>query len=40
MQLVVAENPSVGMALANALGVSVKKDGYVEGEKVIVSESD
>lgn len=37
MQLVVAEKPSVGMALAKALGVSGKKDGYVEGENVIVS---
>lgn len=37
MQLVVAEKPSVGMALAKALGVSVKKDGYAEGENVIVS---
>lgn len=37
MQLVVAEKPSVGMALAKALGVSVKKDGYVEDENVIIS---
>ena len=37
MQLVIAEKPSVGMALAKALEVSGKKDGYVEGENVIVS---
>ena len=37
MQLVIAEKPSVGMALAKALGVSDKKDGYAEGENVIVS---
>lgn len=37
MQLVIAEKPSVGMALAKALGVSGKKDGYTEGENVIVS---
>lgn len=37
MQLVIAEKPSVGMALAKALGVSDKKDGYIEGENVIVS---
>ena len=37
MQLVVAEKPSVGMALAKALGVSGKKDGYAEDENVIVS---
>lgn len=37
MQLVVAEKPSVGVALAKALGVSDKKDGYIEGENVIVS---
>lgn len=37
MQLVIAEKPSVGVALAKALGVSDKKDGYIEGENVIVS---
>lgn len=31
MQLVVAEKSSVGMALAKALGVSDRKDGYIEG---------
>lgn len=29
--LVIAEKPSVGAAIAAALGVSGKKDGYIEG---------
>ena len=37
MQLVIAEKPSVGVALAKALGVSDRKDGYIEGENIIVS---
>lgn len=37
MQLVIAEKPSVGMALAKALGVSGKKNGYVEGDDRIIS---
>lgn len=37
MKLVIAEKPSVGMALAKALGVTGKKDGYVEGDDYIVS---
>jgi len=37
MQLVIAEKPSVGMALAKALGASDRKDGYVEGDNIIVS---
>ena len=37
MQLVIAEKPSVGMALAKALGVTDKKDGYMEGNAYIVS---
>ena len=37
MLLVVAEKPSVGMALAKALGVTDKKDGYIEGNGYIVS---
>ena len=31
MRLVVAEKPSVAAALAAALGVKNKKDGYMEG---------
>ena len=31
MQLVIAEKPSVGVAPAKALGVTEKKDGYIEG---------
>lgn len=30
MELVIAEKPSVGIALAKALGVTEKKDGYIE----------
>ncbi len=37
MQLIIAEKPSVGMALAKALGVVGKKNGYMEGENIIVS---
>ena len=37
MKLVIAEKPSVGMALAKALGVTGKKNGYVEGDDYIVS---
>lgn len=37
MQLVIAEKPSVGMALAKALDVTDKKDGYIEGNGYIVS---
>ena len=37
MKLVIAEKPSVGMALAKALGVAVKKNGYVEGGDYIIS---
>lgn len=37
MLLVVAEKPSVGIALAKALGVTDKKDGYIEGNGYIVS---
>lgn len=37
MKLVIAEKPSVGMALAKALGVTDKKNGYVEGDDYIVS---
>lgn len=37
MQLVIAEKPSVGIALAKALGVTEKKDGYIEGNGYIVS---
>lgn len=37
MQLVIAEKPSVGVALAKALGVTEKKDGYIEGNGYVVS---
>ena len=37
MQLVVCEKPSVGAALAKALGVSDHKNGYIEGDNLIVS---
>ncbi len=35
--LVIAEKPSVGAAIAAALGVSGKKDGYIEGNGYIIS---
>ena len=37
MQLVIAEKASVGFALAKALGVTEKKDGYIEDNGYIVS---
>ena len=30
MKLVIAEKPSVAMTIAKALGVTEKKDGYIE----------
>lgn len=37
MKLVIAEKPSVAMALASVLGATEKKDGYVEGGGYLVS---
>jgi len=37
MKLVICENPSVGAAVAAALGVTGKKDGYIENDKYIIS---
>ena len=37
MQLVIAEKPSVAMALAKVLGAKSRKDGYVEGNGWLVS---
>lgn len=37
MQLVIAEKPSVGKAIANVLGANKINDGYVEGNSYIVS---
>ena len=37
MQLVIAEKPSVGMSVADALGARERKDGYTEGGGYIVS---
>ena len=37
MELVIAEKPSVAMALASVLGARTRKDGYVEGNGYIVS---
>ena len=36
MKLVIAEKPSVAMALASVLGARTRKDGYVEGNGYIV----
>ena len=37
MKLVIAEKPSVAMALASVLGARTRKDGYVEGNGYIVA---
>ena len=37
MKLVIAEKPSVGAALAKALGAREKKKGYIGGDDLIVS---
>ena len=37
MKLVIAENPSVGRTIAAVLGVSDKKNGYIEGSDYIVT---
>ena len=37
MQLVIAEKPSVANTIAKALGVADHKNGYVEGDNIIVS---
>ena len=37
MQLVIAEKPSVGAAIAKALGAGNRKNGYIEGDNIIVS---
>ena len=37
MKLVIAEKPSVAMALAAVLGANEKKDGYLEGSGYLVS---
>ena len=31
-RLVIAEKPSVGMSIASVLGVTSRKDGYMEGQ--------
>ena len=37
MKLVICEKPSVGAAVAAALGVREKKDGYIEGNGYVIS---
>ena len=37
MELIIAEKPSVGRAIASALGANERKDGYLEGNGRIVS---
>lgn len=37
MKLIIAEKPSVGAAIAAALGISGRKSGYIEGNSFIVS---
>lgn len=35
MKLVIAEKPSVAVAIANVLGVHNRKDGYITGNEYI-----
>ena len=37
MKLIIAEKPSVAFAIAKALGIKSKKDGYIENGKYIIS---
>ena len=37
MKLVIAEKPSVGVALAKVIGANQRRDGYFEGNGYIVS---
>ena len=37
MRLVIAEKPSVAFSIAKALGISGKKDGYIEGGGYIIT---
>lgn len=37
MQLVIAEKPSVAMAIAAVIGAAERKDGYMEGAGYLVS---
>ena len=37
MKLIIAEKPSVAIAIAKALGISGKKDGYIENGEYIIS---
>lgn len=37
MKLVIAEKPSVAMALAQVVGATARKDGYMEGNGYLVS---
>ena len=37
MKLIICEKPSVGIAIASALGIETKKDGYMEGKNFLVS---
>lgn len=36
-QLVIAEKPSAGKAIAKVLGVTDSKDGYIESDRYVVS---
>lgn len=37
MQLIITEKPSVAYAIANALGKTIKKQGYLQGEDYLIS---
>lgn len=36
-KLIVGEKPSVAQAIAKALGITKRRDGYLEGEEFLVS---
>ena len=36
-KLIVSEKPSVAHAIAKALGITKRRDGYLEGEEYLVS---
>lgn len=37
MELIIAEKPSVGKAIAAVVGANLRQDGYLQGEDYLVS---
>ena len=37
MELIIAEKPSVGKAIAAVVGANIRQDGYLQGEDYLVS---